>query len=189
MTITKITDVAAFAAKHAEFANTILFSEDEVPEVLPAEREGVDAAREHLLDVIVALLKSCREELWSRAAGTQARAMMEKNKNRDSSIRSRKRVDMGVLIESSYVETVYLWVDEEPTRPGVLSLVGEVGVQSKRREAIRKVAETDRLKRADDENLRVIGKPLTEGTELTVLAKDLADVLWPAALEVRQNLL
>jgi hypothetical protein len=190
-TIAQISDVVAFAASNAAFTDLILFSETEVPEVRPEQRPAIEAVREHVLDTFVALLEACRDDMLARAIDPVLKATMERNWNRPSSIRDRKRVELSMLTAASNVEMIYFWIDEEPTRAGRLSLVGEVWVQARRRDPLLEVAgrSLPRVILTPDENLRVLGNDLVEGAELAALARDLVDVLWTPAIDVREGLL
>jgi|GEM_PF-6692805 len=189
MTLETVSDIFAFVCNNAEFTNSVLFAESEVPEIRQDERDAIRSVERHLRESYIALLNACRDDMFERADG-ELKATMRRNWNRDDSIWERRRVELPLLIESSYVEIAYAWVGNEPTKPGRLSLVSEIWVQTRRRDAL--VGVDTRLVPqvviTPDKELRVIAK-ITEGARFKDMARSVIDPLWPFAIDVRANLL
>jgi len=188
----KVSDVFAFVAKHAEFTTGILFAKDEVPEIRPEEREAIGAVIGHVQASYVALLSRCRDDILARAQGDDAFvATIERNWNRDDSLWDRGRVDVPLLIEASYVDVAYFWIDQESHRPGVLNLVGEIWTQARRRDALRRVAAQckEPLFMSSTGNLRMLAPELKEGALFADLSRTLVDALWPRLVDIRTALM
>ena len=98
-----VSKIFAFVCDNAEFTNSIVFADSEVPEIRPEERSAIASVERHLRDSYVSLLSACRDAFYERA-GTELQKTMGKNWNRDDSIWERGRVELPMLIESSYVE-------------------------------------------------------------------------------------
>ena len=188
----RVSDVFAFVAKHAEFTTGILFAEDEVPEIRPEEREAIRAVMDHVRASYVGLLQRCRDDMVARAKGDDAFvATMERNWNRDDSIWEHGRVDVPLLIGASYVEVAYFWIDRESHRPGVLNLVGEIWTQTRKRDALRRVASKckEPLFVSSSGNLRVLAPELKEDTLFADLSRALVDTLWGPVVDIRADLM
>lgn len=190
MAVDRVSDVFAYVCAHAELTHEILLSQDEPPELTESERGAVADVLGHVRESWIGALSACRDDLWERA-DTELRTTLEKNWNRDDSIWSRRRVEIPLLIRSTYVEAAYIWLDEEDSRKGQLSLVGEIGVQARLRQKLLE-ALPDPLPGgvvlSDETNLRVV-VPIEEGRTFKELAKSVVEPLWPLALAVRAALM
>jgi hypothetical protein len=189
MTLETVSDIFAFVCKNADFTNSILFAETEVPEIRPEERDAIGSVERHLRESYVGLLNACRDDMYARA-DDELKATMGRNWNRDDSIWERGRVELPLLIESSYVEIAYAWIGEEETRLGQLSLVSEIWVQKRRRGALCDVESrlVNPVVITPDKKLRVIAD-ITEGARFQELARSVVAPLWPFAIDVRSALL
>lgn len=187
--VAAVSDIFSFVCKHAEFTKSILFAETEITEIRPEERKAIAAVSEHVRQSYVALLEACRDDMYRRA-DAELQATMGRNWNRPDSIWTRARVELPLLIESSYVLVAYFWIDEEPTSKDRLSLVGGLWAQKRRRalllEAASRAAPTIYL--ADGQNPRVI-EDIVEGQEFADLARRIVSPLWPVAVDARAALI
>jgi hypothetical protein len=89
------------------------------------------------------------------------------------------------------VEIAYAWIGEEPTKPGRLSLVSEIWVQTRRRDDAMRDIElrlASPLVMTPDRKLRVIAE-IVEGARFQDMARTVIDPLWPFAIDVRSALL
>jgi hypothetical protein len=161
-----------------------------VPEIHPEEQDAIAAVMDHLRASYVGLLKQCRNDMCQRAIDEpDLHATMKQNWNRDDSIWKRGYIDLPLLIESSYVERAYFWIDEVPERKGTWSLVGDLSVQARRRQPLLELGENppSPVMLTEDGRLRVI-VDLHEGAKFEDLAKLLVDPLWPLAISLREAL-
>lgn len=82
MSVETVSDVFAFILEQGDLTDTVLFSEQEIPELKPEERGAIEAVSQHVKESYVGLLFACREALLATAAGWPNRPMLEKNKSR-----------------------------------------------------------------------------------------------------------
>jgi hypothetical protein len=189
MAITDVSEAFAFVARHGEFTKAILFAEDEVPEIQPQEREAIQAVYGHARDSYVGLLGCCRDILHERGdSGFQK--VMERNWNRASSLWDRAYVEVPLHIESAYVFACYFYINEEPSRPGVLSLYGDLWMQTRRSAPLfERGAQAGPPLIQTTTGYRVLAPELTQGLRFEDLATNLVEVLWPVIVDVRARLL
>jgi len=188
MTVEVVTDVFEFVAAKAEFTKSILFAHSEVPEIRDDEREAIAAVLAHVEASYLGILNTCRDNMFNRA-DAELQATMKRNWNRDTSIWARGRVELPLLIQASYVAVAYFWIDDEPSRPGCLSLVGELWAQARKREPLLKLPAKAPVFFTPGENLRVLASELKTGKRFTDLAEEVVDPLWPLAVDLRAALL
>ena len=135
MTITKVSDVFGYVLEHGEFTETILFAEEEIPELKAEEREAVSAVLKHVEASYVGLLAECRQAFLDLAKGTGLdanRKTLESNESRPATIWKRGNIQVPLLIGSSWVAwvTFGLWPTSESGRP--IKLGGHITTQKKR---------------------------------------------------------
>lgn len=184
MSVDPVSDVFAFVCQHADFSNSILFSETDVPEIEADERDAIAKVGSHIEKSYVTLLKKCRENMFERADAAW-QATMQQNWNRDRSIWDRGRAELPLF--PKYVAVAYFWIGEEPSRPGHLSLVGELCTQVRRQSALAKLSAVPPVFVAPSGNLRVV-QAIAEGVRYAELATAIVDPLWPLAVQLRSIL-
>jgi hypothetical protein len=191
MTLDTVSDILAFVCANSEFTKSILFAEEEVPEIREAERSAIAAVQDHVRQSYLGLLGACRAEMVARATSDhELSSTMNRNWNRDDSVWRRRRVELPLLIQASYVEVAYFWIDEEPTKKGGLCLVGELWVQARRRGALEEVAmgAAPPVFLTPGKNLRIV-REISAGTKFAELAREVVEPLWPLAVDIRARLL
>jgi len=97
----EVSDVAAFVMKNGELAEELLFGEDELPGLTPAERAALERVDGHLEEVWTDILVGCREAAWKLSGRTALGKTMQLSPNRRSRIWD-KGVEMPLVTGRSW---------------------------------------------------------------------------------------
>lgn len=184
-----VSDVFAFVLEHGDFSETILFSEEEIPELKPEERRAVDAVSQHVKYSYVALLLACRDALLVTAATWKNRHILERNKSRPDTIWNRSNIQMPLLIRRSWVAwvTFGLWNTSEPGRP--IKLFADVATQRRHFAILADVANEMGGDLRSAECVCRMGRILPkQGDSFSQIASELANVVWPVARTVHDRI-
>jgi hypothetical protein len=192
MSIETVSDVVAFVTRNAEFTNSILFADSEVPEIEPDERDAIAAVLDHVRLSFVGILTACRHQMFRKIVDWDFECTAERNWNRDSSIWTRKKVELPLVIDASYVAVAYFWIGDDELAPtGRLSLSGELWCQVRKQAALQQMASTvtEPVFLSRKSTLQVRPIEITEGESFAALANSVVEPLWPLAVDLRAALL